>query len=90
MSGTNARIFLACEKVLGLEKDPDAALIIRVARGLLGPAAKLSPLGIVVNRSNPRAAPGGGRIGADEAPIAPIACDLPSMVGCSPRGDFEG
>lgn len=44
---------LPYEKVLGSKKDPVAALIIRVAHGSLDPAAKLSPLGIIVNRSSP-------------------------------------
>lgn len=44
---------LPYEKIYGSKKDPVAALIIRVAHGSLDPAAKMSPLGVVVNRSNP-------------------------------------
>jgi phosphate transport system substrate-binding protein len=44
---------LPYEKIYGSKKDPVAALIIRVAHGSLNPAAKMSPLGIVVNKSNP-------------------------------------
>jgi phosphate transport system substrate-binding protein len=44
---------LPYEKVLGSKSDPVAALIIRVAHGSLDAAARLSPLGIIVNRSNP-------------------------------------
>jgi phosphate transport system substrate-binding protein len=44
---------LPYEKIYGSKKDPVAALIIRVAHGSLNPAAKLSPLGIIVNKSNP-------------------------------------
>lgn len=44
---------LPYEKIFGSKKDPVAPLIIRVAHGSLSPAAKLSPLGIVVNKSNP-------------------------------------
>jgi phosphate transport system substrate-binding protein len=44
---------LPYEKIYGSKKDPVAALILRVAHGSLNPAAKMSPLGIVVNKSNP-------------------------------------
>jgi phosphate transport system substrate-binding protein len=44
---------LPYEKIYGSKKDPVAALIIRVAHGSLNPAAKTSPLGIIVNKSNP-------------------------------------
>jgi phosphate transport system substrate-binding protein len=44
---------LPYEKIYGSKKEPVAALIIRVAHGSLNPAAKISPLGIVVNKSNP-------------------------------------
>lgn len=44
---------LPYEKIYGSKKDPVAALIIRVAHGSLNPAAEMSPLAIVVNRSNP-------------------------------------
>jgi phosphate transport system substrate-binding protein len=44
---------LPYEKIYGSKKDPVAALIIRVAHGSLNPAAKMSPLGIIVNKSNP-------------------------------------
>jgi len=44
---------LPYEKIYGSKKDPVAALIIRVAHGSLNPAAKMSPLGVVVNKSNP-------------------------------------
>ena len=44
---------LPYEKIYGSKKDPVAALIIRVAHGSLNPAAKISPLGIIVNKSNP-------------------------------------
>ncbi|MDB5738597.1 MAG: hypothetical protein JWO65_2265 [Sphingomonas bacterium] len=44
---------LPYEKIYGSKKDPVAALIIRVAHGSLNSAAKMSPLGIVVNKSNP-------------------------------------
>lgn len=44
---------LPYEKIYGSKKDPVAALIIRVAHGSLDPAAKMSPLGVVVNKSNP-------------------------------------
>ncbi len=44
---------LPYEKIYGSKKDPVAALIIRVAHGSLNPAAQLSPLGIIVNKSNP-------------------------------------
>lgn len=44
---------LPYEKIYGSKKDPVAALIIEVAHGSRDPAAKLSPLGIVVNNTNP-------------------------------------
>jgi phosphate transport system substrate-binding protein len=44
---------LPYEKIYGSKKDPVAALIIRIGHGSLNPAAKMSPLGIVVNKSNP-------------------------------------
>jgi phosphate transport system substrate-binding protein len=44
---------LPYEKIYGSKKDPVAALIIRVGHGSLNPVAKISPLGIVVNKSNP-------------------------------------
>jgi len=44
---------LPYEKIYGSKKDPVAALIIRVAHGSLNPAAKMSPLAIIVNKSNP-------------------------------------
>ncbi|ADW67599.1 PstS family phosphate ABC transporter substrate-binding protein [Granulicella tundricola] len=44
---------LPYEKIYGSKKDPVAALIIRVAHGSLNPTAKMSPLGIIVNKSNP-------------------------------------
>ena len=44
---------LPYEKIYGSKKDPVAALIIRVAHGSLNPVAKISPLGIIVNKSNP-------------------------------------
>lgn len=44
---------LPYEKIYGSKKEPIAALIIRVAHGSLNPAAKMSPLGIIVNKSNP-------------------------------------
>lgn len=44
---------LPYEKIYGSKKNPVAALIIRVGHGSLNPAAKMSPLGIVVNKSNP-------------------------------------
>jgi len=44
---------LPYEKIYGSKKDPVAALIIRVGHGSLDPAAKMSPLGIIVNKSNP-------------------------------------
>ncbi len=44
---------LPYEKIYGSKKDPVAALVIRVAHGSLNPVAKLSPLGIIVNKSNP-------------------------------------
>jgi phosphate transport system substrate-binding protein len=44
---------LPYEKIYGSKKEPIAALVIRVAHGSLNPSAKMSPLGIVVNKSNP-------------------------------------
>ena len=44
---------LPYEKIYGSKKDPVAALIIRVGHGSLNPKAKMSPLGIIVNKSNP-------------------------------------
>jgi phosphate transport system substrate-binding protein len=44
---------LPYEKIYGSKKDPVAALIIRVGHGSLNPSAKMSPLGIIVNKSNP-------------------------------------
>lgn len=44
---------LPYEKIYGSKKDPVAPLIIRVAHGSLTPGAKMSPLGIIVNKSNP-------------------------------------
>lgn len=44
---------LPYEKIYGSKSDPVAALIIRVGHGSLNPAAKMSPLGIIVNKSNP-------------------------------------
>jgi phosphate transport system substrate-binding protein len=44
---------LPYEKIYGSKKDPIAALIIRVGHGSLNSAAKMSPLGIIVNKSNP-------------------------------------
>jgi phosphate transport system substrate-binding protein len=44
---------LPYEKIYGSKKDPVAALIIRVAHGSLTPGAKMSPLAIIVNKSNP-------------------------------------
>ena len=44
---------LPYEKIYGSKKDPVAALIIRVAHGSLNPVAKISPLGIIVNKNNP-------------------------------------
>lgn len=44
---------LPYEKIYGSKKDPVAALIIRVAHGSLNPAAKMSPIAIIVNKSNP-------------------------------------
>lgn len=43
---------LPYEKIYGSKKDPVAALIIRVAHGSVTPGAKMSPLAIIVNRSN--------------------------------------
>ena len=44
---------LPYEKIYGSKKDPVAALIIRVAHGSVTPGAKMSPLAIIVNKSNP-------------------------------------
>jgi phosphate transport system substrate-binding protein len=44
---------LPYEKIYGSKKDPVAALIVRVGHGSLNPAAKMSPLGIIVNKANP-------------------------------------
>lgn len=44
---------LPYEKIYGSKTDPVAPLIIRVAHGSLNPVAKMSPLGIIVNKSNP-------------------------------------
>jgi phosphate transport system substrate-binding protein len=44
---------LPYEKIYGSKKDPVAALIIRVAHGSVTPGAKMSPLCIIVNKSNP-------------------------------------
>ena len=44
---------LPYEKIYGSKKDPVGALIIRVAHGSLNPAAKMSPLAIIVNKANP-------------------------------------
>lgn len=44
---------LPYEKIYGSKKDPVAALIIRVAHGSLTPGATMSPLAIIVNKSNP-------------------------------------
>lgn len=44
---------LPYEKIFGSKKDPVAALIICVGHGSLNPDAKISPLGIIVNKSNP-------------------------------------
>ena len=44
---------LPYEKIYGSKKNPVAALIIRVGHGSLNPVAKISPLGIVVNKANP-------------------------------------
>ena len=44
---------LPYEKIFGSKKDPVAALIICVGHGSLNPEAKISPLGIIVNKSNP-------------------------------------
>jgi len=43
---------LPYEKIYGSKKDPVAALIIRVGHGSLTPGAKVTPLGIIVNKSN--------------------------------------
>src|SRR5258708_11028369 len=51
--GATLQEMLAYEKIYGSKKDPVAALIIRVGHGSLNPAAKISPLGIIVNKSNP-------------------------------------
>lgn len=44
---------LPYEKIYGSKKDPVAALIIRVGHGSLYREAKISPLGIIVNKTNP-------------------------------------
>jgi len=44
---------LPYEKIYGSKKEPIAALIIRVAHGSLDPAARMAPLGFVVNKNNP-------------------------------------
>jgi len=44
---------LPYEKIYGSKKDPVAALIIRVAHGSPTSDAKMSPLAIIVNNSNP-------------------------------------
>ena len=44
---------LPYEKIYGSKKDPVAALIIRVAHGSVTPGATMSPLAIIVNKSNP-------------------------------------
>lgn len=44
---------LPYEKIYGSKKDPVAALIIRVGHGSLNADAKISPPGIIVNKSNP-------------------------------------
>ena len=44
---------LPYEKIYGSKKNPIGALIIRIGHGSLNPAAKMSPLGIIVNKSNP-------------------------------------
>jgi phosphate transport system substrate-binding protein len=51
--GASLLELLPYEKIYGSKKDPVAALIIRVGHGSLNPAAKISPLGIIVNKSNP-------------------------------------
>lgn len=51
--GASLLELLPYEKIYGSKKDPVAALIIRVAHGSLNPAAKMSPLCIIVNKSNP-------------------------------------
>jgi phosphate transport system substrate-binding protein len=51
--GASLLELLPYEKIYGSKKDPVAALIIRVAHGSLNPAATMSPLGIIVNKSNP-------------------------------------
>ena len=51
--GASLLELLPYEKIYGSKKDPVAALIIRVGHGSLNPAAKMSPLGIIVNNSNP-------------------------------------
>lgn len=51
--GATGLELLPYEKIYGSKKEPIAALVIRVAHGSLNPAAKMSPLGIVVNKSNP-------------------------------------
>ena len=44
---------LPYEKIFGSKKDPVAALVIRVGHGSAAPGAKMSPLCIIVNKSNP-------------------------------------
>lgn len=44
---------LPYEKIYGSKKDPVGALIIRVAHGSVTPGATMSPLAIIVNKSNP-------------------------------------
>jgi phosphate transport system substrate-binding protein len=44
---------LPYEKIHGSKAEPVAALAIRVAHASLNPAAKLGPLGVVVNKKNP-------------------------------------
>lgn len=44
---------LPYEKIYGSKKDVVAALVIRVGHGSLNPDAKMSPLAIVVDKSNP-------------------------------------
>jgi phosphate transport system substrate-binding protein len=51
--GASLLELLPYEKIYGSKKDPVAALIIRVGHGSLNPEAKMSPLGIIVNKNNP-------------------------------------
>jgi phosphate transport system substrate-binding protein len=51
--GATVLQLLPYEKIHGSKADPVAALAIRVAHASLNPAAKLGPLGIVVNKKNP-------------------------------------